>query len=267
MMSEVKKVIVVTGAARGMGKCIGKRFLDKGFNVVLTDVLYDQLNEWAGNIPNALCIESDISNKQDVIELRDITIKRFGRVDGLANVAGIMYPGRKSLEDFDEHTWKKVFDVNVNGTFYMMQVFGKEMFRDGGSIVNIASLAGIYPVVGTGPYSPSKAAVISLTKLAAAEWGKYNIRVNAVCPGMVETDMNAERFSIPGVREARSKYCPIGRIGKVEDVANIVEFLMSDESNYISGETINLDGGQAVLTHQSIMEPIEVPPEKVRGKR
>lgn len=254
-MNDNSKVIVVTGASRGMGKCIGTRFIEKGYNVVLLDVLYDQLVDWAENHSNCLHLKCDISNQKDVLIIKEKVLESYGRIDGLVNVAGIM-GGRLPLERFSEDTWDRVFGVNVKGTFFMMQAFGTEMFDGGGSIVNIASLAGINPVVGTGPYGPSKAAAIALTKIAAAEWGKYNIRVNAICPGMVETDLNYDKFKIPEIKEARSNYCPMGRIGTVEDIANIVEFLISDDSSYISGETINLDGGQAVLTLQSYNEPV-----------
>jgi len=251
-MSKDSRVVVITGSARGIGRAMAELFLASGARVALIDKLESDLKEWAGGIEDALTFGCDITKKAEIEAVRDKVMDKFGRIDVLLNNAGWQGPVNVGIEDMPEEAWRGVIDINLTGTFLCTQVFGPKMFEKGGVIINTASLAAFNPIPNCAPYCPSKAAVVMLTKVAALEWGKYKIRVNAICPGMTETSMNAERINKPGAREARSALVPLGRIGRTSDIANVAFFLASPEAEYISGETILVDGGMTIRTLQPL---------------
>ena len=243
------KVALITGASRGIGRAIALTFAREGANIAVNysreDSKAREVVESASSLGvRAIVVKADVSNPKQVEEMERIVREEFGRLDILVNSAGVTL--RRSLGEVTYDEWKRVIDVNLNGTFYVMRTFFRLMAESGGgSIINIASVAGLLPMVGSGAYSPSKAGVIMLTKLAAAEWAKYGIRVNAICPGPVETDMLREEFTEEEL-EVRKKLIPLGRLGKTEDVAKLALFLASDDSSYVTGETFCVDGGMAV---------------------
>lgn len=251
-MGKNSRVVIITGAARGIGRAMAELFLANGARVALIDKLVNDLKEWAGSIDDALTFGCDITKKAELEAVRDKVKDQFGRIDVLINNAGWQGPVNVGIEDMPEEAWRGVIDINLTGTFLCTQVFGREMFEKGGVIINTSSLAAFNPIPNCAPYSPSKAAVSMLTKVAALEWGKYKIRVNAICPGMTETAMNTERINKPGAREARSALVPLGRIGRTSDIANVALFLASPEAEYITGETILVDGGMTIRTLQPL---------------
>ena len=244
-MEKTGRVVVVTGAARGIGQAIAKRFLANGDKVVILDVLYDVAMDWAGDIEDVLVLKCDITDKASIEAAKAQVLQRFGRVDVLVNNAGVV-PKPNLLENIPEADWKRAFDINVNGTFFCTQVFGVEMFGRGGAIVNLSSTSGLEPGKHTGAYSATKAAIIMITKQTAIQWGENNVRCNSVSPGLLLTDINRAFYEKPGVYESRVGAIPLGHLGEVEDIANAVFFLSSNESKYINGANLVVDGGFVV---------------------
>ncbi|MEM0036062.1 MAG: 3-oxoacyl-ACP reductase family protein [Candidatus Korarchaeum sp.] len=250
------KVALVTGASRGIGRAIALAFAREGANLIVNYSRNDSKAKEVVNSANslgvrALMVKADVSNPLQIEGMERVVREEFGRLDLLVNSAGVTV--RRPLEEVPYDEWVRVIDVNLNGTFYVMRAFFKLMVESGGgSIINIASVAGILPMVGSGAYSPSKAGVIMLTKQAAAEWARYGIRVNAICPGPVETDMLREEFTEEQL-EIRKKLIPLGRLGNTDDVVKLALFLASDDSSYITGEAFCVDGGMAV-SYYSLVE-------------
>ncbi|MGC9104798.1 MAG: SDR family NAD(P)-dependent oxidoreductase [Candidatus Methanodesulfokora sp.] len=240
------KVALITGASRGIGRAIALAFAKEGANIIVNyqknDSKAKEVIESANSFGvKAIMIKADVSNPVQVEEMERVVRREFGRLDIMVNSAGIMM--RHPLEEVPIDEWRRVMDVNLNGTFYVMRTFFKLMVESGGgSIINVASVSGFLPTVRSGAYSPSKAGVIMLTKLAAVEWGKYGIRVNAICPGPVETDLLREEFTEEELK-IRRNLIPLGRLGKAEDIAKLALFLASDDSSYITGAAFVVDGG------------------------
>ncbi len=176
----------------------------------------------------------------------------MGKVDVLVNNAGIIH--KSPLEELELEDWNKVISVNLNGVFYTMRSFGVRMIHQGGgSIINIASVAGHVPLEGGGAYSASKAGVIMLTRQAAVEWGPKGVRVNAICPGPILTDMLRSEYSEEELK-FRERVTPVGRLGDPKDVARLAVFLASDEASYVNGAIYDLDGGLAASTYSLLHE-------------
>jgi len=250
-MVEVKlkgKVTIVTGSSRGIGKAISLEFARQGADVVVNahrdiKAMFETVEEIRSLGHESIPIVADVSNSKDVKKLVNETVKEFGKIDVLVNNAGIMRPA--PIEELSEDDWDNVMNVNLKGAFLCSKYVGKQMIKQKkGVILNIASIAGLVPEVFAGAYSPSKAALISLTHLLALEWAKYNIRVNAICPGPVETAMTNAEW--PGKkREARIKAIPLKRFGKPEEVAKAAVFLASEDSSYVTGHALVIDGGSS----------------------
>lgn len=251
-MSNSGQVVVVTGAARGMGRVIATRFHEAGAKLALLDLRTEEMDEWTRgmNPDDVLTIGCDITRKQEVDAARDRVLEKFGRVDVLVNNAGIWLPGTP-FEEVTVEAWNKILDVNLTGAFFCAQAFGTPMLDKGGAIVNIASIAGILPA-RLGSYSASKAGLIILTQQLAMEWGPRKVRVNAVCPGLVETPMSAELYINPEHRRMREQAVPLKRIGTPEDIAKAVCFLASPEADYINGEFVRVDGGFTLTVYGNV---------------
>ena len=243
------KVVVITGANGGIGTAIADYFHRKGAKLALLDLKFANNKE---SFSESLCIECDVTDIKNVAMAKDIIVDVYGKIDVLVNCAGIL-PPVTPLEEIDAHDWKKTIDINLNGTFYCTQVFGKVMLKnDGGSIVNIASMAGLTPSPKREAYSVSKAAVLMLTKQTAIEWGSRKIRANAVCPGYIETPLISHMYKDEKIRKKRERLIPMGRLGRPEEVARVVYFLASPESEYINGEFIKIDGAYTLTTLPNI---------------
>jgi len=246
-MSEDKRVAIVTGAARGIGKAIALKLAQSGVNVVVSDIMEDEAKETAKELEafgvQALAVKSDVSNAEDVASLIKITVDTFGSLDYLVNNAGIT---RDNLSmRMSEADWDLVLDINLKGTFLCAQAASKVMMKQkSGRIVNIASISGILGTAGQANYAASKAGVMALTKTLARELGARNITVNAIAPGFIITEMT-DKLS-EEVKAEYLKQIPLRRGGTPEDIANSVEFLISPSAAYITGTTINVSGGMVL---------------------
>jgi len=239
------RIALVTGAGRGIGKATAMFLAREGANMVVNDMDLQLARETADEIRaigcEALAIKADVSDKNEVVRMIDMVIKNFGKIDILVNNAGIF--SSVPLIDITEDEWNKMMEVNLKGVFLCSQVVMKFMIRQrSGKIVNIASLAGKVGGIYAGAhYAASKAGVICLTKSLAKQLAQYNINVNAVAPALIETDMMKDWPM--QVKESLLKQVPLGRFGTPNEVAEAVLFLVSEGANYITGATIDVNGG------------------------
>ena len=238
------KVAFVTGGAQGIGRTISEELARAGAHVVLGDVNLEgaQATAEAINISggSASAVKIDVSNATEVREVFDFIIKDKKPVDILVNNAGITRDGL--MVRMKESDWDLVLDINLKGSFLCSQQAAKQMMKQkSGAIVNIASIVGVMGNFGQANYSASKAGVIGLTKTLAREVASRGIRVNAIAPGFIDTEMT--RVLDEEVRQKLIEQIPLARLGLPEDVALCVSFLVSDKSSYITGQVINLNGG------------------------
>lgn len=247
------KVALITGAASGMGETHARLFVKEGAKVVFTDIQTDlgkQIEEELGE--NALFLEHDVTNSSQWEEVIKKTEEKFGPINILVNNAGIS-GAMEPIEEFTEEDYEKVHDINQKSVYYGMKYAIPSMKKsNSGSIVNISSLAGIIGQIGGLAYNGTKFAVRGMTKVAAAELGEYNIRANSVHPGVIETSMvkaAAEEYeNVAKDLEALREGTPLKRGAEPEEVSNLVLFLASDESSYINGEEIVIDGGSNAIS-------------------
>lgn len=251
------KVIIITGAAMGLGFAAARELASRGASLMLVDYNEQSLGESASNLEKEFpgvkikTIVADVSREEAVKNYVDETVKTFGRIDGLYNNAGI--EGRQaSLTEYDLNIFRKVLDINLLGVYYAMRFVIPVMQKQNyGRIVNVASVGGIRGVLNQTPYVASKHAVSGMTKNAALEYGKDGITTNAIAPGAILTPMVAEAFreinpADPKFAETEyAKANPTKRLGLPEEVAKVVAFLLSDGSSYVNGQTLAIDGGQS----------------------
>lgn len=239
------KVAMITGATRGIGKQIALTLANEGYNIVLNyrtenDELKQLKNKIESKNVKCLAVQGDVTNFEDCKQMIESAIKEFGKIDVLVNNAGItkdMLLARMKEEDF-----KQVIDVNLVGTFNMTKnVISYMMKARNGRIINISSVVGIAGNAGQTNYSASKAGIIGFTKSLAKEVASRNILVNAVAPGFIETNMTDVLKQ--EVKNEIAKNIPLKRMGTPQDVANVVKFLASEDSSYITGQVISVDGG------------------------
>jgi 3-oxoacyl-[acyl-carrier protein] reductase len=239
------KVAIVTGGAQGMGCSIATMLAAEGARVVIADLNVDQAGQVVSAIEKdggeAMAVRVDVSKSSDLDALLAATLERFDRVDILVNNAGIC--PRTDFETITEEEWDRVLSINLKSVFLLTQkVFMHMKERGYGKIVNMASAAGKLGGVQVGAhYSASKAGIICLTKTIALNGAKYGICANAVCPGVIGTQMTTSIS--PEKIEHYKKLIPLGRIGIAEDVAKAVVFLVSDLADYITGEVMDVNGG------------------------
>src|ERR687897_3887973 len=244
---EVKEqVAVVTGAARGIGRRVALALAERGYAVAANDLSppEEALIEFEQVGAEALAISGDVSDEEAVREMVGDVMENFGRVDVLVNNAGIS--GIVPAEQTALADWNRILAVNLTGPFLMSREFGKVMLRQGsGSIVNISSVAGLLGVSDRAAYNASKHGLIGLTRTLAAEWGGRGVRVNAVCPGWVKTEMDQEDQDLGGYTDEDIKgRTPMARFATPEDIAQAVAFLADPKAGgYINGHTLLVDGG------------------------
>ena len=240
------KVALITGAARGQGACEASLFAQEGAKVVLTDILDEEGESAAAAIRqqggDAIYIRLDVTNEQQWQDVIQATVDRYGKLDILVNNAGIFPMVR--VEDTPVELWEQVMDINATGVFLgTKHAIPAMRSAGGGSIINISSVAGLVGGSQAAAYSASKGAVRILTKGTAVQYASDNIRCNSVHPGIIVTQMTEELLSDEDRRTARLTGTPIGRFGTVDDVAYGVLFLASDESSYVTGSELVIDGG------------------------
>jgi 3-oxoacyl-[acyl-carrier protein] reductase len=241
------KVVIITGAARGIGKAIAIAFASEGADVVLN---------YAGNHTAAAAAQQEIEQygRRCVLvpgsigdpavaqSLADVAMREFGRIDVLVNNAGIARDGHLMM--MPDASWRQVLDVNLNGMFFCTRAVLDAMIAQGsGAVVNMSSSSALRGRAGQVAYATTKGAVMGLTKQFAKEVGQFGVRVNAIAPGFIDTDMVDGLLGRPGVRDAFIAATPMRRIGVVADIAAATLFLASDESAYITGETPAVNGG------------------------
>jgi len=241
------KVSIVTGAARGIGKAIAETLAGAGSDVAIFDVLEDDLKdaekELAATGVRVKALKVDVTNFEEVEAAINAVVEELGRVDVLVNNAGITRDNL--LLAMSDQEWDTVIAVNLKGTFNTIRVVGRQMLRQrSGSIINIASVSGIAGNAGQANYSASKAGVIGLTKTAARELAKRNIRVNAVAPGFIETHMT--QVLPDAIKEMARTHTPLGRFGQPTDVAGAVLYFADDASSFVTGQVLNVDGGMVM---------------------
>ena len=245
-MKLAEKIAIVTGGSRGIGKATAKLFAKEGASVVITAKDPKRLEETAKEIGNVISIAGDIRNESDVQNVVKKTVDRFGKIDILVNNAGI-FPQIKPLHKISDQEWNEVIDVNLTGQFRFTRAVIPFMEKNGGSIINVSSNAGLkaFENFEADAYTASKGALVLLTKAWAVEYAKLKIRVNCVCPGIVETDMTKPYLTSEAERMIAAAEYPIGRIGTVQDVAKAILYFASDDSSWTTGAVLALDGGTA----------------------
>jgi len=244
-LSLTGKNALVTGASRGIGRAIAVELAKNGANIAISyvnnkDKAEEVVNEIKRYGVKAIAVKADVSKEEEVLNMVKIVKESIDSIDILVNNAGINRDNllmRMSTED-----WDKVIDTNLKGTYLCSKALIRDMIKKkSGKIINIASVAGVAGNFGQTNYSASKAGVIGFTKSLAKEVASRGINVNAIAPGLIETDMTLALKE--DIRDSLVKNIPMGRLGTVQDIANIVIFLASEKSNYITGQVINVDGG------------------------
>src|SRR4030065_2082869 len=243
------RVAIVTGGARGIGKKICETFLQEGASIYIFDVNQEKekrtIDEFRASYKNegVFFLKVDITDEKSVEQAIEKIIEAESKIDILVNNAGITRDNlilRMSLED-----WKKVIDINLTGAFICSKHTARYMIKNrSGKIINISSIVGVHGNAGQSNYSSSKAGIIGLTKTLAKELASRNILGNAIAPGYIETEMTGKLSD--NIKQKLIEQIPTGRLGSVDDVAETGLFLVSDDSNYITGTVINLDGGMGI---------------------
>jgi len=267
------KIALVTGSGKksGIGYAISKKFASEGCHIIIADygsekgldtdvktgsmnemmVIGEELHKEYG--VETLAVNVDVTNMSAILDMVSVIQEKFDRVDILCNNAGASFGVPNGIHTYDETAWMKTIDVNLHGVFRVSKAIVPMMQEKGGNIINIASRAGKVPALFNGAYAVSKAGVIMLTKVMAKELAGLNIRVNAICPGQVMTDLKQWGFELEAqffnttVEDRRQKMCetiPMGRIGSPQEVADMALFLASDLSAYVTGQALNVCGGQ-----------------------
>ena len=267
------KIALVTGSGKksGIGYAISKKLASEGCHIIIADygsekgqdadvktgsmnemmVIKDELHKEYG--VETLAVNVDVTHTQTIQNMISVIQEKFDRVDILCNNAGATVGVPNGIHTYDETAWMKTIDVNLHGVFRISKAIVPMMQTKGGSIINIASRAGKVPALFNGAYAVSKAGVIMLTKVMAKELAGLNIRVNAICPGQIMTDLKKWGFKLEAqffnttVEERQQKMCetiPMGRIGSPQEVADMALFLASEVSSYVTGQALNICGGQ-----------------------
>ncbi len=252
MFNLTGRVAIVTGGGRGIGRAIALGFAEAGADVVVCARTTAEIEDTAAKIEvggrKALAITTDVQNVDQVTNMLHKTLDLFSRVDILVNNAGGSdFSGQTLGTSVD--AWEAMIKENLSSTFICSKTIGAVMVEQRtGSIINISSLMGVGPSPLAAAYGAAKAGIINLTKTLAQEWGQYNIRVNAIAPGCIETPVIERLYrENPKLRQARLETIPLGRIGKPVDIVGVAILLASDASAYITGETIEVGGGLRTL--------------------
>lgn len=251
-MDFTGKIVVVTGASSGIGLEIARRFYLAGASLALcsrsAQRVRDAVSAWGEMDETRLLIRAvDTSCVEQIYALRDAAVEQFGRIDVWVNNAGIEHP--MPTVEMTQEIFDEVVHTNFRGYYFGCQAAAQDMLRRKapGAIVNIGSVNAVTVVPGQAVYAATKAAISQMTKLFAREWGRDQIRVNCVAPGSIPTRINAEKYKDPAANQAMCEKIPMGRRGGVEEVADCVLYLASDQASYVTGQTLFVDGGLTLV--------------------
>jgi meso-butanediol dehydrogenase/(S,S)-butanediol dehydrogenase/diacetyl reductase len=245
------KIVIVTGGGSGIGQAIAERFAAEGASIVVAGRRVERLESVCGAITasggRACPVPTDVRLAADARRMVDVAVNEFGRLDVLINCAGVL-PLRVPLGDCPEDVWTAVIETNLTGVYHCCKAALPALCESRGNVVNIASVAGLKGVPRNAAYSISKAAVIQLTRSLAVDYASRGIRVNAVCPAVIETDLNRDMLAdrrTEGTYDALIRRHPLGFFGEPADAVNAALFLASDEARWITGVALPVDGGVA----------------------
>ncbi|MGB6057139.1 MAG: SDR family oxidoreductase [Microthrixaceae bacterium] len=239
------RVAIVTGASRGLGRSIASAFADEGMRVIAAARSLDDLEKLAATHPGAIeAVQCDMSDRAQVVGLVDTALERFGRLDVVVNNAGIA-PAAK-FSDMELDVWDRVFAVNLFGPVALTRRAGEVFIDQGhGKVINVASTSGLRGKPILAAYSSSKGAMLRFNEAVAAEWAPKGVQVNVIAPGAFETDAQAAVTDDPAMLEARLKKIPARRMGHVDEIGALACYLASPLSNFVTGATYVIDGGEA----------------------
>lgn len=243
-----EKVALVTGGTKGIGKAIAKALAENGADVVVVSRNQDDCDRVAKELSEqygvkSLGVSGDITKQENIDRIVAKTVEAFGRIDILVNNAGSAIT--KKAELLDESDWNRVIDLDLKAVFFCSQAVGKQMIAQGkgGKIINIASILGIVADKQVLPYCVAKGGVMQMTKALALEWAKYNIQVNAICPGYVITEMNEKELTDEKISAGLLRKTSMRRFAQVDEISGAAVYLGSDSSSYMTGQSIVIDGG------------------------
>ena len=250
------RVCVVTGAASGIGAQIAQSLSDVGAQVALLDRDIDNASALAAQLRKAGCqaeaFACDVSEETSIAQAAQAVLQRFGTVWGVVNNAGFLRSA--SLKDVTLADWNAVLAVNLTGYLLVARAFVQHMAQ-GGSIVNVASIAAHFPQTHSGAYSASKAGVLQMSRQMAVEWRDQGIRSNVICPGLIRTALSAAFYAVPGVEAKRAAMTASQRVGEPADIAHAALFLLSPRSAYVNATDIEVDGGMPAMLMDRVPRP------------
>jgi meso-butanediol dehydrogenase/(S,S)-butanediol dehydrogenase/diacetyl reductase len=247
IMRLKNKTAIITGGGTGIGLACARLFTQEGARVAIFGRRQDRLDQAQNEIGDTvLTVQGDITQEKDTARLVETTVKKLGKVDILINNAGIF--GGGPIHEMEDAVWDETFDINMRGVFQLTRKVLPQMITQGsGSIIHISSVLGMRAIPGAVAYNATKGALNQFSRSIAVEYGAQGIRSNAICPGMIETEMTEEMRSDTALMEEFLKRYPLGRFGKPEEVAKACLFLASEESAFITGATLPVDGGCTAL--------------------